>query len=145
MKQETGWSNAKEELFSRLMNIKANWAAAASRAAKAAAAAPAAPLPPADYSSSAQAQPAQPTEPKSAQIVDLRKAALAAGYYIAPGRGGAQSIANEFPPDPVRENWLRTSNQAQPKYEPDTLDVTNERAVARAYEAQQVRISKETK
>jgi len=56
-----------------------------------------------------------------------------------------QSIANEFPPDPVRENWLRTSNQAQPKYEPDTLDVTNERAVARAYEAQQVRISKETK
>jgi hypothetical protein len=131
----------RDVFFERIMSIRRAQRAAAARKS-AITAAPAAPLPPADYSSSAQAQPAQPTEPKSAQIVDLRKAALAAGYYIAPGRGGAQSIANEFPPDPVRENWLRTSNQAQPKYEPDTTDISGD-GIARAFEAQQRRLAKE--
>jgi len=134
--------NYRELLFQKLLAMHdAIVAGAAREANRAITAAPAQPISTAALVPAATAAPAQPIEPKSAEIVDLRTAAMKAGYYIS-GGGGGQDINGEFPPDPVTQNWLRTSNQAQPKYEPDTTDISGD-GIARAFEAQQRRLAKE--
>jgi hypothetical protein len=141
---EAGW--AKSELFRRLFAMKAAMAAAVTReAAKPFAAATAAPAPaqfPSTGTYPETTAQAPPSVSKSAQIISLQDAALKAGYYIPSGRG--QLINDEFPPDPVLENWKATQDQKPREFPPDTLDVTNADAVNRAF-AEQVRIAKEKK
>jgi hypothetical protein len=132
--------NYREALLAKILGMKAAAAAAATR--KPFTAAPAAPLPPADYSSSAQAQPAHPTEPKPAEVIDLRTAALRAGYYIA--GSAAVDLNSEFPQDAATAGWRASLNRPAPNFGPPDLDVTNADAVERAYQTQ-VRVSKEKK
>jgi hypothetical protein len=140
---EAGW--AKNELFRRLLAMKDRMNAEAARQAAKALAAAASASPPMERIPPAPpvATPVQPAPPKSAEIISLHEAALKAGFYIPAGSRN-QSLADEFPPDPVTSNWRATSNQAPPKYEPDTTDISGD-GINRAYEAQQVRVAKEKK
>ena len=105
--------------------------------------APAAPPLPVEPFLSTQAQPAALPAKPPAQIISLQAAAAKAGYWIPGSR--SQSIDSEFPPDPVTSHWRATLDQTPRQFSPDTVDATCGDAVDRAYAAQQVRISKETK
>jgi len=129
--------SVREIFFQRILGIKAAQVAAAARETnRAATAAPAQPTSTAALVPAATAAPAQP---KPAPLTG-KAAAYRMGCYCGPTSGGVHLIDD----DPVTANWRATSNRPQPKYEPDTTDMS-ESNIVRLFEAQQVRVSKESK
>jgi hypothetical protein len=127
--------NYREILFEKIMSMHHAMRAAATRKPVTAAAVPAQPSLPEAFPSSAAA-PARPPEPKSPPPpLEGIDAAFAMGCYT--GRGGCQSIDDEFPADAATAGWRASLNRPAPDYGPP-IDVS-ENNIVRLWEEQERR------